>query len=63
MAWLLWRAFEVDSWAWSPATPAPCEPRMRLRTVVTAPATLEVLESLNRPERGPPARAEEPAEA
>ena len=57
-AWLLWRAFEVDSWA----CPR-CGQRMRLRTVVMAPATLEVLESLRQSARGPPSRTEESAVA
>lgn len=57
-AWLLWRAFEVDSWACPH-----CSQRMRLRTVVMAPATLKVLESLKRSARGPPVAREEPAVA
>ncbi|MDP3911316.1 MAG: transposase, partial [Gemmatimonadales bacterium] len=57
-AWLLWRAFDVDSWACPH-----CDQRMRLRAVVMAPATLEVLESLKRSARGPPAQAGKPAVA
>jgi len=57
-ALLLWRAFEVDSWA----CPT-CDQRMRLRTVVLAPASIGVLDSLKRSARGPPDTMTEPVGA
>ena len=48
------RVFGVDGWKWSSATPARCEKRMTLRSIVVrAPASTRIVTGLLRA-RGPP---------